>query len=375
MTEKPSIFEAARSNVSRPASISEASIVGFLTRQPEFSGVAPEVALEDTNLTAGISAGHIFFSVRTDRSDLAGRYVLRFDVLEKRLFQQVSLKSQYDVMRGLSARAIPTPEACWFDTEGVIIPGSQAIIMRAVDGRAPHMLYMEKGPYIEASPEGRRTQLRSLMEFARRLHDVPIDELDIPDVATRGGEGHFIDREINWMLTELYAHFPEEEEEGDRGFLLGRMRTACDEAANWLREHAPRDACPALLHGDITLGNVMFGDDDKIVAVLDWELCREGLPAEDIMWTAISARTSAVFYGTSCDEMPSAQELCDIYRDVGGHLEHLEFAAAMAAFQIGAIAAMAMRGMPKNFWAGQKLQWDAFEQTMQQAIAAAATAV
>lgn len=54
-----------------------------------------------------------------------------------------------------------------------------------------------------------------------------------------------------------------------------------DEAIAWLREHAPASARVQLIHGDCSLSNYLFRD-DRVVGVLDWELCALSDPLEDV---------------------------------------------------------------------------------------------
>lgn len=56
----------------------------------------------------------------------------------------------------------------------------------------------------------------------------------------------------------------------------------------WLREHAPANAAPALVHGDFRHGNFVV-DASGLVAVLDWELSHIGDPMEDLGWLCMNA--------------------------------------------------------------------------------------
>jgi aminoglycoside phosphotransferase (APT) family kinase protein len=55
----------------------------------------------------------------------------------------------------------------------------------------------------------------------------------------------------------------------------------------WLRLNRPARVEPAVVHGDFRLGNFIVSPEDGLRAVIDWELCHPGDPAEDIGWLCI----------------------------------------------------------------------------------------
>lgn len=59
-------------------------------------------------------------------------------------------------------------------------------------------------------------------------------------------------------------------------------------ALRWLREHAPTDVEPRVVHGDFRTGNLLIAE-DGVRAVLDWELAHAGDPAEDLGWICVNS--------------------------------------------------------------------------------------
>ena len=58
------------------------------------------------------------------------------------------------------------------------------------------------------------------------------------------------------------------------------------EALDWCDGHRPvTEPAPALLWGDVRLGNVIFDESRSPVAVLDWEMATIGAPEHDLAWT------------------------------------------------------------------------------------------
>lgn len=59
-------------------------------------------------------------------------------------------------------------------------------------------------------------------------------------------------------------------------------------AFRWLRDNAPADVAPRVVHGDFRTGNLLI-DTDGVRAVLDWELAHAGDPMEDLGWICVNS--------------------------------------------------------------------------------------
>ncbi|MFN3592798.1 MAG: phosphotransferase, partial [Thermaurantiacus sp.] len=58
-------------------------------------------------------------------------------------------------------------------------------------------------------------------------------------------------------------------------------------ALRWLEAHVPPPSGPpALIHGDFRSGNFLVGPDNRLLAILDWEMAHIGDPMEDLAWSA-----------------------------------------------------------------------------------------
>jgi aminoglycoside phosphotransferase (APT) family kinase protein len=83
----------------------------------------------------------------------------------------------------------------------------------------------------------------------------------------------------------------------------GEPLPALAEALAWCRVHAPddddRDGRGALLWGDVRLGNIVFGDDLAVRAVLDWDMTSIGRPEHDVAWLTTLESTMNELTGRS----------------------------------------------------------------------------
>lgn len=59
-------------------------------------------------------------------------------------------------------------------------------------------------------------------------------------------------------------------------------------AFRWLRDNAPADVAPRVVHGDFRTGNLLICE-DGVRAVLDWELAHAGDPMEDLGWICVNS--------------------------------------------------------------------------------------
>jgi aminoglycoside phosphotransferase (APT) family kinase protein len=258
-------------------------------------------------------------------------------------------------MRAVRRCGLPTADAVWLDAEGEILGGAPAIIMRRVDAASPTIQYLQAGVYVAADAATRRRMVEGLIGFAARLHALPLDQLNLESLARRGGAGHFIDREIRWAQAELHARFPPVET-GERAGLHTEIRATLDAVALRLGAIAPRARRPVLAHGDLTLANVMFDREGAVAAVLDWELCHEGLGEADVAYFLHAARAIASL-GDAVASVPPDEDVIAMYRAAGGAVSDWDFASALAAFRLATWGAIGMRRMPPQFWGAQKQMW------------------
>jgi len=97
----------------------------------------------------------------------------------------------------------------------------------------------------------------------------------------------------------------------------GHHQPVLEAGLRWLRGNLPAPpARPALVHGDFRLGN-FIASEHGLEAVIDWELCHAGDPAEDLAWLCVRA------WRFGNDELPVAGlaergPFLDAYRAAGG---------------------------------------------------------
>jgi len=97
---------------------------------------------------------------------------------------------------------------------------------------------------------------------------------------------------------------------------LGFHSPALELGLKWAEDHAPRNACHTVVHGDFRAGNFIVGE-DGIRCVLDWEIGQSGDPMQDLGWVCVKTwrfggKQPVGGFGTR-------EDLFAAYEDESGH--------------------------------------------------------
>jgi aminoglycoside phosphotransferase (APT) family kinase protein len=178
------------------------------------------------------------------------------------------LEQQYRVLVCLEPTPLPTPRPYWFEPDAKIL-GGPFLVMERVPGTCPNPWGREgRAFYAAAAARGRLPA--SFTATLATLHTLDwraagLDFLGVPPP----GPG-FARREIaKWRELIDAAEHPREPILAD---LIG-----------WLEANAPSAARTTLVHGAYRTGNLLVHE-DRISAVLDWELQVLGDPMYDVAY-------------------------------------------------------------------------------------------
>jgi aminoglycoside phosphotransferase (APT) family kinase protein len=171
------------------------------------------------------------------------------------------LTAEFRVIEALNDTGVPAPRALWLDADGSGL-GAPTVIMERVTGVTDFLAL--RAP----EPAGRNKAIAlAFADAAAKLHNAPIDGLGFLGATTR--ETAAAEQVAIW----------------EAQFRKHRMEPhpAIAFAFQWLKTHTPTAERISLVHGDYRLGNFLF-EDERITALLDWEMAHLGDPAEDIAW-------------------------------------------------------------------------------------------
>ncbi len=111
------------------------------------------------------------------------------------------------------------------------------------------------------------------------------------------------------------------------------------EALDWCRRHQPdSEPEPALLWGDARFENMVFGEDLRPTAVLDWDMASVGAPEHDLAWFTSLDLTMQRLFGTRTDGFPSRQDTIELFeRGEGRRVRDLEWYETLAMVRSTAV--------------------------------------
>jgi aminoglycoside phosphotransferase (APT) family kinase protein len=174
------------------------------------------------------------------------------------------LATEYRVVQAAAAAGVPVANGLGFEPAGGRLE-SAGFVMDHVEGTsvAPRVLRRE---HLESARAALPAQFG---EALARIHS--IDARAIEGVAVS-------DADPAPAACELWEGTIDE---------VGEPLPAVEAGLRWLRLNPPpppQREC--LVHGDFRLGNLIV-DESGLAAVIDWELCHSGDPAEDIGWLCV----------------------------------------------------------------------------------------
>lgn len=328
----------------------------FLNRQGSLGENVRTIRIDTGRRSAGASSGTILFDADiAGESEAARRLVFRYD-LGGAFFSQYSLPPQFSIMQGLHARGLPVPEALWLDAEGAV-NGKPGLFMERIEGIAPSTMPFNEGPYMAVDATGRHAMLLEAARTLALMHATSPDGLADGHFAQRGGDGHYLDREINWTMIELRRTIPPAAP-GAKADFYRDIRETLEKVAEWLTAHAPRHRAAELSHGDANISNFMYSNDGKVVALLDWELAHHGVGEADLAYQ-IAGIAHFALLAPPVDGIPNADEMIAAYTQARGKFDDWEFAQVLGEWRLAVFASMGMSRLPPELEDVERTYWTA----------------
>ncbi len=241
-------------------------------RRPEVT----EVSAPEGN---GMSSETLLFTALWDDDGERARHRLVARVepppTDYPVFTTYDLAQQYRVMRLVRENtAAPVPETYWYEDDPGVLGGSFFVMAREDGEVPPDVLPYTFGDnwVYDSPPRARRAIEESALSALAEIHSVTPDRHDLAFLQ--------VDRPGSTALERLLNHW----NAYHRWVVQDRPSPLLDESFTWLEDHLPDDSgSDTLSWGDSRIGNMMFRD-NRVVAVLDWEMASVAPPEVDLGW-------------------------------------------------------------------------------------------
>ena len=261
----------------------------------------------------------------------SGSYVLRRQPPGKLLKSAHAVDREYRVLAALADTDVPVAKVYHLCEDPEVI-GSMFYIMEFCDGN------VHWGSELEDISSN---QLRGHMydEMSRVMAAIHSVDLEKAGLADYGRPGNYFQRQYDRWSAQYKASelkpIPE-----------------MDQVIEWLGNNIPEDdGKVSLVHGDYRLDNLMFSaDNQRVIAVLDWELSTLGHPYADLAYQCMGMRlpsgngpgASSGLLGVDAAALgiPSEQAYIQSYCQRMGidKLDNWNFYLAFSFFRLAAIA-------------------------------------
>jgi aminoglycoside phosphotransferase (APT) family kinase protein len=253
----------------------------------------------------------------------AGRLVVRRPPLGHVLATAHDMAREHRVITALAPTAIPVP-ATHLLCEDTAVIGAPFYVMEHVDG----VPYREAAQLAELGSERTAAVVHRLVDTLAYLHDVDVEAVGLTDFGRPDG---YLERQVRRWGRQLDTS-------------RSREVPGIDELRADLARDVPDSGPAAIVHGDYRLDNVLVAD-DRIAAVLDWEMATVGDPLSDLALLVVYsspalARHAAGVVSSAplADGFPMVDDLVSRYvsrREAD--VARLDWYVAMAYFKLAVV--------------------------------------
>lgn len=283
--------------------------------------------IQNARLLAGGTQNIILMFEKGGRS-----FVMRRPPATLRKESNVTMQREATVLRALRSTDVPHPRliAACPDEE---VMGYSFYLMEPVDGF--NAVSGPLPPYHASSPDIRHAMGMALVDGAATLGKVDYRAVGLQDF---GKPDNYLERQVGRWRSQLEGY---ERYEGWPG--ISNLPDV-DAIAHYLDEHIPPDFEPGIIHGDYSLGNVMFKPDSPdLAAIIDWELTTIGDPLIDLgwllaTWRGVPPEDLDVLIVEPWEGFPHQDELIERYaKQSDRDLSRIDWYAVLACYKLAII--------------------------------------
>jgi len=230
------------------------------------------------------------------------------------------MRREYQVITALRDTSVPVPLTYALCTDPEVL-GASFYVMSKVDGTP----YRTAEQISELGPARTRSIAGRMIDTLAQLHAVVPAKVGLAEFGRPEG---FLARQVRRWKQQLDAS-------------RSRPVAGIDELYALLAANPPDGSTPAIVHGDYRLDNCLVDADDKIAAVVDWEMATLGDPLTDVGLLIVYQRMDRLGEGpmaSSAPGYPTETEVLALYADRSGRdLSDLGFYIGLASFKLAVV--------------------------------------
>lgn len=267
-------------------------------------------------------------------TDSTTKWVVRRPPLGHVLATAHDMKREHRVISALHPTNVPVPKPILLCEDDEVL-GAPFYVMEFVEGTP----YRTADDLVPLGPDRTRGAVLELVDTLVELHAVDPAEVGLADFGRPEG---FLDRQLRRWGKQLDAS-------------RNRELAGVEELHAALGHRLPTSPAPAVVHGDYRLDNVLIGEDDKIKAILDWEMSTLGDPLTDlgllVMYSIpLDLPNSPISTTASAPGHPTPAELIERYAARSGRdVSAVSWYTAFAWFKLAVI----LEGIHYRYTLGQ----------------------
>ncbi|MEU1303233.1 phosphotransferase family protein [Streptomyces shenzhenensis] len=267
-------------------------------------------------------------------TDGRSTWVVRRPPLGHVLATAHDMAREHRVISALHPTRVPVPRPLLLCEDPEVL-GAPFYVMEFVEG-TPYRTAEQLAPL---GAERTRAAVLALVDTLVELHAVDPAAVGLTDFGRPEG---FLDRQLRRWGKQLDAS-------------RNRELAGIDELHSALGRALPTSPAPAVVHGDYRLDNVLIDADDRITAILDWEMSTVGDPLTDlgllVMYSLpLGAPDSPVSTTAEAAGHPAPAELIERYAARSGRdVSAVSWYTAFAWFKLAVI----LEGIHYRYTLGQ----------------------
>jgi aminoglycoside phosphotransferase (APT) family kinase protein len=259
-------------------------------------------------------------------------FVLRIEPTGHQLFVEPDALRQAEVMSALAGH-VPVPRV-WLTESDQTVLGAPFFMMERVHGRIPSDVpsWHQKGWTLDLSPTDRTTLHDHALQQLANLHAIdtaPVSFRFLETADDMHSHGSALARYVSHLHTWYEWCEP----------VLTYGADVIDAAMQYVTEEVPSDSRQSVVWGDARVGNIIFGDDLSVAAMLDWEGATLGPPEIDVAWWVMFDEFLCEAKGlTRLDGVADRVQTFERYQTLSGHqLQNIGYFEVLAGLTLSLI--------------------------------------